>query len=154
MTWWNGAPTPFSIFPATDRCSIILAALRQVLPDSLLLFTFRTLREAESMTFPTRPICPQRGCDQKQPGRFRGSGAVHGDRSRRRGGASRSGGLPSRFPLFRWPRQTQVQTILSSHDFAKTPPMGELLERLSAMEALGCSIAKLAVMPHKKKGMC
>lgn len=38
--------------------------------------------------------------------------------------------------------------ILSNHDFTKTPSREELLSRLHAMEAMHCDIAKIAVMPQ------
>lgn len=44
-------------------------------------------------------------------------------------------------------RRHGLKILLSSHDFRSTPGTGELLRRLSAMEALGADIAKIAVMP-------
>lgn len=41
-----------------------------------------------------------------------------------------------------------VKVLLSSHDFGGTPGLGTLLQRLNHMEALGCDVAKIAVMPH------
>ena len=41
-----------------------------------------------------------------------------------------------------------VKTVLSSHDFEKTPPKEEILRRLLSMEALGADLAKIAVMPQ------
>ena len=53
-----------------------------------------------------------------------------------------------------------VKVILSSHDFARTPPKEEMTARLRRMEALGADIAKLAVMPqtgrrqpHRRRGV-
>ena len=40
-----------------------------------------------------------------------------------------------------------VKVVGSNHDFQKTPPKEELLERLQKMEALGADILKVAVMP-------
>ena len=142
----------FQHFSSHRQVLHILAALRQVLPDSLLLFTFRTLREGgkhdisdEAYLALNEAVIRSSLADFVDLELFTGTEAVA------------AAELPAPedsllAPLISLARQTQVQTILSSHDFAKTPPMGELLERLSAMEALGCSIAKLAVMPHKKKG--
>ena len=141
----------FQHFSSHRQVIHILAALRQVLPDSLLLFTFRTLREGgkhdisdEAYLALNEAVIRSGLADFVDLELFTGTEAV----------AAAELPAPEDFllaPLISLARQTQVQTILSSHDFAKTPPMGELLERLSAMEALGCSIAKLAVMPHKKK---
>ena len=41
-----------------------------------------------------------------------------------------------------------VFTIVSSHDFEKTPPEAEMFSRLQRMQAQGADIAKLAVMPQ------
>jgi len=39
--------------------------------------------------------------------------------------------------------------VMSSHDFAKTPPAGELVARMCAMSALEADVLKLAVMPRR-----
>lgn len=44
-----------------------------------------------------------------------------------------------------------IQTIVSSHDFEKTPPGKELVHRLERMEKLGSDIAKVAVMPRSRE---
>lgn len=44
-----------------------------------------------------------------------------------------------------------VHVIASSHDFDKTPPTGEMLDRLRQMEASGADAAKLAVMPKSRQ---
>lgn len=41
-----------------------------------------------------------------------------------------------------------VKAVLSNHDFQKTPPREELLDRLARMEALGADLSKIAVMPR------
>ena len=41
-----------------------------------------------------------------------------------------------------------AKTVLSSHDFVKTPPRKEIISRLERMEQLGADICKVAVMPH------
>ncbi len=46
-----------------------------------------------------------------------------------------------------------VKVILSSHDFQKTPPEEELLDRLDKMEDLGGDILKIAVMPEDTKDL-
>lgn len=45
-------------------------------------------------------------------------------------------------------QETGVKVIGSSHDFHRTPPADEMLERLLQMQALGMDISKLAVMPR------
>ena len=42
-----------------------------------------------------------------------------------------------------------VKTVLSNHDFERTPEKEELIRRLKNMEQLGADIAKIAVMPEK-----
>jgi len=45
-------------------------------------------------------------------------------------------------------QQAGVAVIGSSHDFAKTPDEAEIISRLEQMRALGCDMAKIAVMPQ------
>jgi 3-dehydroquinate dehydratase-1 len=48
-------------------------------------------------------------------------------------------------------RTKKTKILLSSHDFLKTPPKEEMIERLSTMDKLGADILKLAVMPQTEK---
>jgi 3-dehydroquinate dehydratase-1 len=48
-------------------------------------------------------------------------------------------------------KEHQVGTILSSHDFEKTPETAEMLGRFEKMKELGADLCKLAVMPQNKK---
>ncbi|WP_369789364.1 type I 3-dehydroquinate dehydratase [Rouxiella sp. WC2420] len=41
-----------------------------------------------------------------------------------------------------------VAIVMSSHDFKKTPPKEELIRRLRHQQALGADILKIATMPH------
>ena len=41
-----------------------------------------------------------------------------------------------------------VRTVISSHDFQKTPPREELIRRLTKMKESGADLPKLAVMPQ------
>lgn len=45
-------------------------------------------------------------------------------------------------------KDSGVKTVVSSHDFQRTPEAAEMRARLAGMERLGCDIAKLAVMPQ------
>lgn len=47
--------------------------------------------------------------------------------------------------------RTGVPVVMSSHDFEKTPGRKEMFARLQRMEEMGADIAKLAVMPQKRK---
>ena len=43
-----------------------------------------------------------------------------------------------------------VPVVCSSHDFAKTPPQAELVERMVQMQQAGADLPKLAVMPQSR----
>ena len=43
-----------------------------------------------------------------------------------------------------------VVVVCSSHDFAKTPPRAELVERMVQMQQAGADLPKLAVMPQSR----
>lgn len=46
-----------------------------------------------------------------------------------------------------------VAVIASNHDFKKTPPKEELVDRLEAMQDLGADILKIAVMPESTEDL-
>lgn len=48
-------------------------------------------------------------------------------------------------------RRKGVAVVGSSHDFSQTPPEEEIISRLERMVALGCDIAKVAVMPQNPR---
>lgn len=52
--------------------------------------------------------------------------------------------------LVKFAHEHSVAVIGSSHDFQKTPENTDMEARLADMNALGCDIAKLAVMPQSK----
>lgn len=45
-------------------------------------------------------------------------------------------------------RDRGVETVVSKHDFQKTPPAGEIASTLILMNRLGADLPKYAVMPH------
>lgn len=47
-------------------------------------------------------------------------------------------------------RHSALPVVLSNHDFEKTPPQEELVQRFRRMRALGGDLLKLAVMPHNR----
>ncbi|HHU18698.1 MAG TPA: type I 3-dehydroquinate dehydratase [Bacilli bacterium] len=53
-----------------------------------------------------------------------------------------------RNPLIAKAKQQGIATIISNHDFGKTPAQEEMINRLKEAELIGASIAKLAVMPN------
>lgn len=48
-------------------------------------------------------------------------------------------------------RERGIYTIVSNHDFNKTPPQNVIIERLKKAEQLNADIAKIAVMPKVDK---
>ena len=44
-----------------------------------------------------------------------------------------------------------VKVVGSNHDFDKTPPKEEIVRRLRKMQEMGADIPKIAVMPHSKR---
>lgn len=111
-----------------------LGLLREVLGDMPLLFTFRTAQEGGK-----RPIDPE--------GYLHlllwaiGSGKVDlvdvelfsGDDLCKQ--------------VIEAAHRQGIAVVVSSHDFSKTPPAGELMDRLRRMRALGGDLPKIAVMP-------
>jgi 3-dehydroquinate dehydratase-1 len=53
-------------------------------------------------------------------------------------------------PMVAAARQHGVPTVLSFHDFQRTPPLQELLARFRQAKDLGADVGKLAVMPRSK----
>ncbi|MFD0897190.1 type I 3-dehydroquinate dehydratase [Loigolactobacillus binensis] len=51
-------------------------------------------------------------------------------------------------PLVAAAHAAGIAVIMSSHDFEKTPPQAEIVQRLTQMVALGADVAKIAVMPQ------
>lgn len=52
--------------------------------------------------------------------------------------------------LVRSAHEAGVLILLSNHDFAQTPPVGEMVRRLRKMQSLGGDLLKIAVMPHTR----
>lgn len=48
-------------------------------------------------------------------------------------------------------RESGVKAVVSNHDFQKTPSREEILSRLRKMQEMGADIAKIAVMPRSRK---
>ena len=55
--------------------------------------------------------------------------------------------------LVRTAHENGVPVIVSNHDFKKTPPKEELLDRLENMQELGADILKIAVMPESTEDL-
>ena len=112
-----------------------LSELRNELGDTPLLFTFRTKREGGE-----KSISPQ--AYEELYKAILMSGLVDlidvelflGPDTVRR--------------LVRTAHENGVPVIVSNHDFKRTPPKEDILDRLEEMQELGADIAKLAVMPE------
>ncbi len=112
-------------------------ALREILGDMPLLFTYRTAREGGERQNGT--ISPEAYVQMNQTavksGLFdlldvelkAGEEAVHG--------------------LLETAHANGVRCIVSSHDFVKTPPREEIVARLRKMQDMGADLPKVAVMP-------
>ncbi len=55
--------------------------------------------------------------------------------------------------LIQTAHENGVPVIVSNHDFKKTPPKEELLDRLETMQDLGADILKIAVMPESTEDL-
>ena len=115
----------------------VLAALRGVLGDMPLLFTFRTKNEG----------------GQKQIG-IKEYAALN-EAAARSGYADLidvelSAGDDAVKSLIAAAHECGVHVIASSHDFEKTPKQQEIVQRLCEMQRLGADILKIAVMPKSR----
>lgn len=118
-----------------EKVGKTLEDLRTILNDKPLLFTFRTQREGgekeisgQAYNQLVEKVIESGFADMVDIEYF----TCPGERER----------------LLSFAASRQVKTILSSHDFQKTPPEEELIGRLKAMEEAGGDIAKIAVMPR------
>lgn len=121
----------------TDRSArrFALDGIRTVLPQTPLLFTFRTAREGGERELPPAEylrlcleVIEDGAADLIDIELFLGEEIVR--------------------PIVEAAHERGIAVIASSHDFEKTPPRAELLARFRAMEALGADLLKLAVMPQ------
>ena len=119
---------------AVARC---LAKLRVALKDKLLLVTFRTKTEGgeQALSHPEYlaflSLILDTDCADLLDIEFFTAGAD----------------LPV---LVEQAHTAGVPVVCSSHDFAKTPPRAELVERMVQMQQVGADLPKLAVMPQSR----
>lgn len=128
--WLDTAPDT----GAVGRC---LRGLRAALADKLLLVTFRTKAEGGE-----KPLTPE------QYAAFCAQVCASGcadllDIEYLSAGEQLSG-------LIAQAHAAGVRVVCSSHDFAKTPPRRELVDRMVGMQQAGADLPKLAVMPHSR----
>ena len=119
---------------AVARC---LAKLRVILRDKLLLVTFRTKTEGgeQALSHPEYlaflSLILDTDCADLLDIEFFTAGAD----------------LPK---LVEQAHSAGVAVVCSSHDFAKTPPRAELVERMVQMQQAGADLPKVAVMPQSR----
>lgn len=118
-----------------DKIDTAFAVLREELKDIPVLYTFRTASEGGAAALPVSEYCrvlqyilEQKLADLVDIELFIG-GNLAGD-------------------LVQQAHAADIPVILSNHDFSGTPEYEVLWSRLSMMEALGCDIAKIAMMPQ------
>lgn len=121
-----------------QRAQETLIALRSALGDMPLLFTFRTLQEGGEKELPpdiyialNRMVVQSKAADLVDVELSAGEQAVK--------------------TVIKEARANGVKTVVSSHDFQKTPPREGIVSRLRRMQELGADIPKIAVMPQSKK---
>ncbi len=112
-----------------------LQAIRQVLPQSPLLFTFRTKKEGGEAVL--------LDCDYAelltQAVQSGWIDAIDIEYFRNR---------ECMEPVMQLAKEKGVTIVMSSHDFQKTPPYEELVQRLLGMKQRGADVVKLACMPQ------
>lgn len=114
-----------------------LAALRAVLGDMPLLFTFRSLREggerpadAQEYAVLNKAAAASGYVDCIDIELFAGEEAVK--------------------DIIANAHKCGVKALMSNHDFGKTPNKDEIINRLCTMQGLGADIVKIAVMPNSR----
>lgn len=136
----------------------ILAFLKEKLPGSLLLFTFRTKKEGgvrelsdESYLELCKTAARSGFADLLDLELFTGAGFPENQVAPYASPPLSAPEPKLLAPVISLAHAHGCHIILSSHDFLKTPPEDELFRRLSLMEAMGADLAKLAVMPETKQ---
>lgn len=115
-----------------------LEDIRLVIPNTPLLFTFRSAREGGEKEISTedyvelnRAIAKTGNVDFIDVELFCGDEVVQ--------------------TLIQWAHDHHVFVIISNHDFVKTPPKEEIIRRLRKAQELGGDILKIAVMPNETR---
>lgn len=117
-----------------ERLQAMLQTLTEILGDTPLLFTIRTVEEGGSLA-----VSPENYA-RINLAAARSGGAALVDVEIFSGGADKK-------PLIQSIQEQGCRVIASSHDFAKTDAKEQLLERFEQMNRTGADILKMAVMP-------
>lgn len=120
------------------RVKEVLAALRGILQELPLLFTFRTMKEGGEREVGekyykelNKAVIASGYADLVDVELFAGDMVVK--------------------ELVSKAHERGVKVVISNHDFEKTPGKEELVERIRRMQKLGADLPKIAVMPQCKK---
>lgn len=121
-----------------DQVKDVAQALRDVLQDTPILFTFRTAKEggekaieAEAYVELNQNIAKTGLVDLVDVEAFTGDDYVA--------------------QIIEVAHQNNVKVVASNHDFDKTPDQADIVSRLRKMQEQGADIPKIAVMPNNKK---
>ena len=116
----------------------VLKALREILQEKPVLFTFRTAKEGgekaiDNATYIAlnKAVIESGDIDLLDVELFSGDGVVE--------------------EIIDCAHQNQLKVIASNHDFEKTPSKEEIISRLQKMQEIGADILKIAVMPKSTK---
>ena len=121
-----------------DQVKDVAQALRDVLQDTPILFTFRTAKEGgekaiepEAYVELNQNIAKTGLVDVVDVEAFTGDDYVA--------------------QIIEVAHQNNVKVVASNHDFDKTPDQADIVSRLRKMQEQGADIPKIAVMPNNKK---
>ena len=121
-----------------DQFKYVAQALRDVLQDTPILFTFRTAQEGgekaiepEAYVELNQNIAKTGLVDLVDVEAFTGDDYVA--------------------QIIEVAHQNNVKVVASNHDFDKTPDQADIVSRLRKMQEQGADIPKIAVMPNNKK---
>ncbi|MDX8417655.1 MAG: type I 3-dehydroquinate dehydratase [Absicoccus sp.] len=121
-----------------DQVKDVAQALRDVLQDTPILFTFRTAKEGgEKAIEPDVYVALNQKMAQTGLVDLVDVEAFTGD--------------DYVAQIIEVAHQNNVKVVASNHDFDKTPDQADIVSRLRKMQEQGADIPKIAVMPNNKK---
>nr|UWI48775.1 type I 3-dehydroquinate dehydratase [Clostridioides difficile] len=120
-----------------QQVKAVLNELRKYIPDTPLLFTFRSIKEGgqkliskDYYTILNKEISNTGLIDLIDVELFMGDEIVN--------------------EIVEFAHEKEVKVVMSNHDFNKTPPKEEIISRLCTMQELGADLPKIAVMPQNE----
>ncbi|MCC0636197.1 MULTISPECIES: type I 3-dehydroquinate dehydratase [unclassified Clostridioides] len=116
----------------------VINELRKYIPDTPLLFTFRSIKEGgqkliskDYYTILNKEISNTGLIDLIDVELFMGDEIVN--------------------EIVEFAHEKEVKVVMSNHDFNKTPKKEEIISRLCKMQKLGADLPKIAVMPKNER---